>query len=76
MSVIDLETRLTKNWDDYHRNLKSSDSLIFIEPYNFNIDDGPSSLDLTVGERFYFHDKGQHFIISDEVYILSHSMLY
>lgn len=70
MSVVDLETRLTKNWDDYNSNLKSSDSLIFIDPHNYNIDDGPSSIDLTVGKRFFFHDHGQHFTITDEgVYI-------
>lgn len=70
MSVVDLETRLTKSWDDYNNNLKSSDSLIFIEPHSYNIDDGPSSLDLTVGDRFFFHDHGQHFTITnDGVYI-------
>ena len=70
MSVIDLETRLTKSWDNYNESLKSSDSLIFIDPHNYNIEDGPSSLDLTVGSRFFFHDHGQHFTITDEgIYI-------
>ncbi|ARK11904.1 hypothetical protein A6C57_17075 [Fibrella sp. ES10-3-2-2] len=70
MAVIDLETRLTESWDSYNSNLKSSDSLIFIDPHTFNIEDGPSSLDLTVGRRFFFHDHGKHFTLTDEgVYI-------
>ncbi|WP_041258105.1 dCTP deaminase domain-containing protein [Fibrella aestuarina] len=70
MAVIDLETRLTKDWDSYNSNLKSSDSLIFISPHNYNIEDGPASLDLTVGNRFFFHDRGQHYTITDDgIYI-------
>ncbi|QKZ15094.1 dCTP deaminase domain-containing protein [Spirosoma sp. KUDC1026] len=70
MAVVDLETRLTKDWKIYNSNLKSSDSLIYISPHIDNIEDGPSSLDLSVGNKFLFQDSGKYYIMpEDGVYI-------
>lgn len=52
MSIVDLSNRLTNNFDDYYRFVKSSDSLIFVSN-TVPLADGPSSLELTVGDTWF-----------------------
>lgn len=61
MGVIDLNIRLTDSWDSFNDNLKSSDSLIYIEPKNYLSDDKPSSIDLTVGEKCFFLKDNKYY---------------
>lgn len=52
MSIINLESRVTNDWPTYQRCAKSSDSLIYLDG-ELKLDDGPASLDLSVGEHWY-----------------------
>ncbi len=70
MGVIDLNVRLTKEWGQYNDFLKSSDSLIFIDPDTFIGDDLPSSIHLTVGKRcFHLKDNVYYDIPIDGIQV-------
>lgn len=53
MSVVDLQNRLTLNWNDFCNYLKSSDSYIYIDGNKILPSDGPASLDMSVGDRWF-----------------------
>jgi dUTPase len=57
MSIVDLNHRLTENYEDYYRLNKSSDSLVYVNGEVLLVD-GPSSLELTVGETWYDCNDG------------------
>jgi len=65
MSIVDLNSRLTDNWDKFCKSTKSSDSLIFIDK-KCNLDDGPTSVDLTVGSRCFLQRDGKYYTIPDD----------
>lgn len=59
MSVIDLTRRITYDWDDYNKNIKSHESCIFIEVdgnESVVIQSG-TSVNLTVGAIWYDSEK-------------------
>lgn len=51
--VIDLSTRITKEWEVFHKNVFSQDSLIYVNDYVFLENASPSSINLTVGDQWY-----------------------
>ncbi|HEX4808660.1 MAG TPA: hypothetical protein VH325_07015 [Bryobacteraceae bacterium] len=66
MGVLDLSVRMTDSWDSYHKYASSSDSLVFISPLP-QLTDGPSSVDLMVGERCYKQNEDRYFLIGEGV---------
>jgi len=67
MSVIDLSTRITGDWDIYHAYKKSSDSFIYVVPNTFILDDGPASIDFTVGERWFLENDQTAYDVGDGI---------
>jgi deoxycytidine triphosphate deaminase len=65
MSIIDLKVRLTSSLDNFHKNSRSSDSLIYINK-DCLLDDGPNSVDLTIGKRCFLPKEGKYYTISDD----------
>ena len=66
MSVVDLNCRLTQDWSVFNRYLKSSDSLIYIEGPIIIADNGPASLDLSVGHRWLDHRDNSLYLVPKE----------
>lgn len=64
MSIINLNQRITKDWNQYNKALKSSSSLIFINGNVILQNVGPASLNLTVGDRWYDCSKKKYYKIS------------
>ena len=58
MSIVSLEKRITKNWDDFEAYKCSSDSYIFIKDSYITDAEGPDCLALTVGNCWY--DNGRY----------------
>jgi len=52
VSIVDLQNRLTTNYDDFYKLNKSSDSLVYVKG-TILIDDGPATLDLSVGDSWF-----------------------
>ena len=65
MTVVDLSRRLTSSVEEYERFLKSSASLIFIEG-PIRLDDGPASLELTVGEAWFSCEGDGYYAMPEE----------
>jgi len=65
MSVIDLSTRICNDWNTYNNNKRSSDSYIYIDD-EINLEDGPSSIDLSVGDNWYQSNEEKPYLITDE----------
>lgn len=63
MSVVDLSSRITQDWDKYNGYLKSSDSLIYIDGDILLKNVGPASVNITVGNRWYDYSKNKYFTI-------------
>lgn len=74
MGVLDLSVRMTEDWDSYHRHACSSDSLVYVSPAP-QLDDGPASIDLTVGDRCYRQMEDRYFLIGDGVTIGAYQSL-
>ena len=66
MSVVDLHARLTSDWEDFNRWLKSSNSLIYIDGKVLVADNGPACLELSVGHRWLNHRDGSFYRIPEE----------
>jgi deoxycytidine triphosphate deaminase len=70
MSVVDLKTRLTSDYDKYQNNIRSSDSYVLIDNNGSSVDslmsDGPTSIELTVGNRCFLHRKDKFFTIATD----------
>ncbi len=66
MSVIDLSTRITNDWDAYHANKRSSDSYVFIST-QVQLEDGPASVDFTVGDRWFLEDDDTAYDVGDGI---------
>lgn len=64
MSIVDLKTRLTQDFSVFNRYLKSSDSMVFVDGRVLMVD-GPSSLELTVGDTWYDCSDNISYVISD-----------
>jgi len=65
MSVIDLSTRICHDWNTYNNNKRSSDSYIYIDQ-EVNLEDGPSSFDLCVGDKWYQSNEEKAYLITDD----------
>jgi deoxycytidine triphosphate deaminase len=66
MAVIDLSTRLTNDWNQYQNNKRSSDSYIYISPLSYKLDDGPASVDLSVGDKWFVQNNNVAYTITEE----------
>ena len=66
MSVVDLHARLTDDWEDFNRWVRSSDSLIYIDGKVLIADNGPASLELSVGQRWLNHRDGSFYRVPAE----------
>ena len=53
MALIDLNTRITSNWDEYNDFVKSDRSFIYVDGDVVLDNVGPASMNLTVGERWF-----------------------
>lgn len=74
MSIVDLNIRLTSNWNTFTLYSTSSDSLIFLEGEKLLPNDSLVSLDLCVGQRWWDHKSGTFYSIpEDGLSIRSHS---
>ncbi len=71
MAVIDLSTRITNDWATYHQNKRSSDSYIYILPTSYGLDDGPASVDFTVGEKWFIQNDNTAYEVTSEGIILA-----
>ncbi len=65
MGVVDLNARLTNDWDKFCSCTKSSDSLIFIDTI-VKLEDGPTSIDLTIGQRCFLQRDGRYYTIPED----------
>lgn len=66
MSIIDLNNRITADWQKYNAYKKSANSLIYVQG-KVNLDSsGPTSLILTVGSQYYDCSKRKYFQISEK----------
>lgn len=52
MSIVDLESRITNDVERFSNCRRSSDSLIYVD-VPVSLEDGPGSLDLSVGDDWY-----------------------
>lgn len=59
MSVVDLNSRITNNWQDYYNYKKSSSSYIHIKGPVYLDDSGPATIDISVGESYYDYKRGR-----------------
>ena len=66
MSIIDLNCRITQNWDEYNNAIKSSKSLIHVNGDVLLDNVGPASMNLTVGNRWYNCAEKKYYQISDK----------
>lgn len=62
MSVIDLKKRNTSNWEEMHKHLQSTESIVFIEPQNEG-KIGPVSMDIEVGDAYIIPGSNESFRI-------------
>lgn len=65
MAVIDLSTRITKDWEKFQQSKSSSDSYIYISPDSYKLDDGPASVDFMVGDTWFLQNSNQQYMITD-----------
>jgi deoxycytidine triphosphate deaminase len=65
MSVVDLNSRLTDNWEAFSRNVNSSDSYVYIDTLR-SLSDGPSSLELSIGIRCFVHKEAKYYAIPED----------
>ena len=65
MSVIDLTKRSTSDWNEMHKYLLSTDSLVFITPHNKD-NVGPVSMDIEVGDAYILPGSNESFKIPKE----------
>ena len=66
MSVIDLTKRSTSDWNETYKHLQSTDSVVFITPYNKD-KVGPVSMDIEVGDAYILPGSNESFKIPKEV---------
>jgi deoxycytidine triphosphate deaminase len=66
MGVLDLSVRMTDDWESYHKHSSSSDSVVYISPAP-QLNDGPASVDLTVGDRCYKQNQDRYFLIGNGI---------
>ncbi len=60
MSIIDLGRRLTNNMEEFTRNSKSTDSLIYVDK-PVQLSDGPGCFDLSVGDSWYSCNDNRYY---------------
>ena len=65
MSVIDLTKRSTSDWNKTYKHLQSTDSVVFITPYNKD-KVGPVSMDIEVGDAYILPGSNESFKIPKE----------
>ncbi len=65
MSLIDLSRRVTQRFEDYERYSKSSDSLILVDGPVL-LDDGPASLELTIGDGWFHCSDNRLYAIPND----------
>ena len=63
MSIIDLTSRCTSDWEKFNSFLKSNESYIFIEGKEIIKNDDPAALDLKVGSRWYNNKDNKFYAI-------------
>ncbi|MGI6555141.1 MAG: dCTP deaminase domain-containing protein [Bacillota bacterium] len=66
MSVVDLRTRVTNDWNKFNHFLKSSDSLIYVEGTINLPENGPASLDLSLGPQWYDPKSQKYYSIEEK----------
>lgn len=66
MSVIDLNKRITHDWNEYDINAKSHESLIFIEPKEDCFIQAGTSIDITIGDVWYSNKRHTDLKIPDK----------
>lgn len=66
MPVIDLNRRVTDDWNKYNRNLKSYESYIFLQDGNADIIQSGTSITITVGDIWYNTKKNTDIKITDK----------
>lgn len=66
MAIVNLNKRITKDWNQYNRSLKSCKSLIFINGEVVLKNVGPASLNITVGDRWYDCSKNKYYAIPEK----------
>ena len=71
MAIVDLSTRITNNWLDFHQNQLSSDSSIYINQDSIILDDGPASIDFSVGEKWFFQNDNTAYKVTNDGIILT-----
>lgn len=65
MSVIDLKRRSTSDWEEMHKHLQSTDSIVFIAPMDGG-QVGPVSMDVEVGDAYIMPGSNESFLIPQE----------
>ena len=65
MSILDLSHRLTHNPALFDRFKRSSDSLVFID-HEVSLEDGPGSVELTIGASWYNCRDGRYYAIPSD----------
>lgn len=65
MSVINLIKRSTSDWEEMHKHLLSTDSVVFIDPQNEG-KVGPVSMDVEVGDAYIVPGSNESFCIPQE----------
>lgn len=69
MSIVDLEARLTSEFQHFQKNDKSSDSLIFLKG-TIKLEEGAASLELTVGDKVFNCREYQYRNIPSEGFVI------
>ena len=65
MSVINLTKRSTSDWNEMHKHLQSTDSIVFVTPHNKD-KVGPVSMDIEVGDAYILPGSNESFKIPKE----------
>ncbi|MFB2119455.1 hypothetical protein [Parapedobacter sp. 2B3] len=69
MAIVDLKNRITNDLSRYNKSKLSSQSLIYIDQGSYKLDDGPASVDLSVGDKWFFVNENTAYDVADGVEI-------
>lgn len=66
MSIVDLGNRITTDWEEYNKFVKSNDSLIYVDGRIILKDVGPASINITVGSQWRDITKNKSYQIGED----------
>lgn len=66
MPIIDLKHRVSSNWDEVHKYLKSPDSYVYVKDRAIDETSNPASMEVEVGDAYIIPGDNKQYKISEE----------